>query len=40
MPCAALAAATVAESAEDETSAGEEHKEHPLDRLTQNALPV
>jgi hypothetical protein len=35
-----LAAATVAESAEDETSAGEEHKEHPLDRLTQSALPV
>jgi hypothetical protein len=35
-----LAVATVSESAEDETSSGEERKEHPLDQLTQSALPV
>jgi hypothetical protein len=35
-----LLAATVDESAEDETSSDEERKEHPLDRLTQSALPV
>jgi len=34
-----LAVATVAESAEDETSSGERN-EHPLDQLTQSALPV